>query len=361
MEVRLELYKKTTTGAYDSTPKVLRNDEIIDIAINRRIFEISTCECTIDNTSRDKKLTDIVNETGLGYFDTHNKIKLYINNQIAFTGIIKEYKYDENNNTYFFRAEDMIYKIFRTIDATPYLTYKNTTAKQIIISLFNHAGINNVSFSSDITDYSVSSIKIEYNTMYIDVLNKFFDTMYARFNCNRDGSVSIVRAYPDYNGSPDTKYKLESLDFIQTGEYDRNENDIRNKLIVKASDTDVQAFICPYLVKHTNGEIYLDTADEDLANTLEKKKNVALKYFRDKLRHSKKFSITVVDGSLEREIGDIARIELNQSDVKGWAMLNGISSSIQEGIWQDTLELELLVSDSWLTPVAVSGNYVIKN
>ncbi|MGY0372470.1 hypothetical protein [Clostridium sp. JNZ J1-5] len=363
MKVRLELYKKTTTGGYDDTPKVLKNDEIMSASIDRRIFEVGTCSCLIDNTSRDKKLTDIVNQTGLGYFDTHNMIKLYINAQVAFTGIIKEYKYDEDNNTYYFRAEDMIYKIFRTIDSTPYpyISFTNRSAKQIIQSLFEHAGINTVNFSTEIIDYAVNKVKIEYNTMYVDVLEKFFNTMYARFHCNRDGSVSIVKAFPAYDGTPTVEYKLESIDYISSGEYDRNENDIRNKVVVKASDTDVQAFECPYLVKHTNDEIYLDTIDEDLANTLDKKRNVALKYFRDKLRHSKRFSVTTVNGSLDREIGDIARIVLNQSDVKGWAMVNGISTSIQDGKWQDTLELELLVADSWVMPVAVSGDYIIKN
>ncbi|MBU3155186.1 hypothetical protein [Clostridium estertheticum] len=361
MEIRIELYEKTITGGYYPTPKILRNDEIMNVNISRRIFELGTCSCLIDNTARDKNLTDIVNFTGLGFYDNHNQVKVYIDDEIAFIGVLKEYKYDEDNNTYYFRAEDMLYKIFRTIDATPCLTYENTTAKQIIINLFNHAGISDIKFSDEVADYDVKKIKVEYNNMYIDVLNKFFDIMYARFNCNRDGSVDIVKAFPAYDGLPTIKYKLESVDFISAGEYDRNENDIRNKLIVKANDTDVQAFECPYLVQHANGEIYLDVIDEDLANTLQKKRNVALKYFRDKLRHSKKFGITTIDGNLTRDVGDITRIVLNQSKVQAWAMVNGIDTSIQDGIWQDTLELEILVADKWIEPLPVGGDYIIKN
>ncbi|KEH98249.1 hypothetical protein [Clostridium massiliodielmoense] len=362
MKVRLEIYTKTTTGGYESTPTIITNDEIISINIDRRIFEIGTCSVVLDNTKRDKILHDYLNHYGLGYTDNYNMIKLYINNKTAFTGVIKEYKFDEDNNTYHFRADDMIYKIFRAIDCTPYLIYKNTTAKQIIKSIFNHAGINKVNFSNDIADYSVNQIRIEYNTMYVDVLEKFFNTMYARFYCNNDGSVDIVRAYPPYDGVPITKYKLESKDFISSGQYDRSDNNIRNKVVVKSGDADAQAFECPYLVKHCNGEIYLDVIDEELANTFEKKRNVALKYFRDKLRHSKRFSLTTVNGSLDRKIGDIARIVFNKSEgARGWGMLNGISSSIQDGNWQDTLEIELLVGDSWILPQKSSGNYIIKS
>ncbi|KEH99963.1 hypothetical protein [Clostridium botulinum] len=362
MEVRLEIYTKTVAGGYDSIPKTFKNDEIISINIDKRIFEVGTCNVLLDNTARDKKIHDIINTSGLGYTDNHNMIKLYINDEIAFTGVIKEYKFDENNNTYCFSADDMIYKIFKTIDCTPYLTYKNTTAKQIIKSIFNHAGIYEVNFADDISDYYVKSIKIEYSNVYIDILDKFFNTMYARFSCNNDGSVDIVKAYPPYNGAPSIKYKLESKDFISSGQYDRSDNDIRNKVIVKASDIDVQAFECPYLVKHCNGEIFLDVIDEEMANTLEKKRNVALKYFRDKIRHSKKFSFTTVNGNLNRKIGDIARIVFNKSEgVKGWGMVNGISSNIQDGNWQDTLEIELLVSNSWINPKEVSGNYITKS
>lgn len=360
MKIRLEIYTKTTTGSYDSNAMVLKNDEIISINIDRRIFEIGTCSIVLDNTKRDKILHDFINHYGLGYTDNHNMIKLYINNEITFTGIIKEYKFDEDNNTYSFRACDMIYKVFKTIDATPYLTYSNTTSFNVIRQLFNHAGINKVNFSPDVIDYSIKKIKIEYNNMYVDVLDKFFNTMYARFSCNRDGSIDIVKAYPSYDGILIPKYKLDSRNFISTGQYDRNDNDLRNKVVVKASDTDIQAFECPYLVKHCNGEIYLDVIDEDLANTLEKKRNVALKYFRDKLRHSKRFSLTTVNGSLDRKIGDIARIEFSKSEgAKGWGMLNGISTSIQDGIWKDTLELELLVADKWVLPIPVDGNYII--
>lgn len=361
MKVRVELYKKNTMGGYDPIPKIIENteenDDIINFNIDRRIFEISTLDCLIDNTKRDKTLIDVVH-TELGYFDNHNIVKLYIDDKIAFTGVLKDYKYDEDKNTYFFRAEDMVYKIFKTIDCTPYLIYQNTTAFAVIRDLFNHAGINIIKFSDEVTDYPIKKIKIEYNNTYVDVLDKFFSVMYARFKCNRDGSVDIVRAYPPYDGVPITKYKFESVDFITNGGYDRTESNIRNKLVVKASDKDIQAFICPYLLKHCNNEVYLDVAEEELADTLEKKKNVALKYFRDKLRHSKRFSLTVVDGNLNREIGDIARIVLNQSDVKGWAMVNGITTNIQDGIWQDTLELELLVADKWIIPQAVEGNYI---
>ncbi|APC41053.1 hypothetical protein [Clostridium estertheticum] len=361
MEIRIELYEKTITGGYYATPRILRNDEIMNINISRRIFELGTCSCLIDNTARDKNLTDIVNFTGLGFYDNHNQVKVYIDDEIAFIGVLKEYKYDEDNNTYYFRAEDMLYKIFRTIDATPSLIYENTTAKQVIIHLFKNAGISDVRFSDEVVDYDVKKIKVEYNNTYVDVLDKFFNVMYARFNCNRDGSVDIVKAFKNYDGTPIIKYKLESMDFISTGEYSRNENDIRNKVIVKANDSDVQAFVCPYLVDHMNNEIYLDVIDEDLANTLEKKRNVARRYFRDKLRHAKKFSLTTIDGSLDRDVGDMTRIFMNQNKVQGWAIVNGINTSIQDGIWQDTLEIEVVVGDKWIEPLAVGGNYIIKD
>ena len=359
METKVEFYKKTTTGSYDLSPTTLDKNDIMKIDISRRIFEINTANVSIDNTDKKKELKDVVHED-IGAYDNYTKVKIYFDDDIAFVGVIKEYKYDEDNNIYSFRAEDWTYKIMKTIDCTPQIRYKNTTAFAVIRSLFKHAGIEGeIYISPELKDYPINAWKVEYNSVYADILEKIFKTLYARFTCTKKGDFEIVRCYPAYDGLPDIEYNLESIDFITAGDYERNESDMRNKLVVKSTDKDAQAYVCPYLIKHSNGEVFIDSVDEELADTIEKKYNLSLKYFRDKLRHSKKFSITIVDGKYARDVGDIVRVELNQNDVKAYTMLNGITNTVEKGNWHDILELELLVADSWMSPQKVAGNYNI--
>ncbi|MCB2300400.1 hypothetical protein [Clostridium tagluense] len=359
METRVEFYKKTTIGGYDLSPIILSENDIMKVDIARRIFEISTANVTIDNTDKKKELKDIVH-ADIGAYDNYTKVKIFFDKDIAFVGVIKEYKYDEDNNIYSFRAEDWTYKIMKTIDCTPHIIFKDTTAFAVIRFLFKHAGIEEeIYISPALKDYPIKSWKIEYNSVYTDILEKIFKTLYARFNCAKKGSFEIIRCYPAYDGLPIVKYKVESIDFITSGEYERNESDMRNKLVVKSNDKDAQAFVCPYLLKHCNGEVFIDSVDEELADTPEKKYNLSLKYFREKLRRSKKFSLNLVDGKYDRDVGDIVRGFLNQSDVQGYTMLNGITTSVDKSDWHDVLEMELLVADSWIFPVKVDGNYNI--
>ncbi|MCD3254342.1 hypothetical protein [Clostridium botulinum] len=334
-------------------------DDVVSVHINKSIFQVSTLEVKLDNTEQNKVLLDFINKE-ISEFDNFNLVKLFIDEQISFVGVTCEYKYNETENTYAFKAQDFIYKLFRNIDCTPFLTFWKSSSHQAIKALFYHAGFNknSISIDSDLIDYPISKIQMEYTSTYMDVLEKIFNTMYARFHVNKDGSIRITKAYPPYNGTPTVTEDINSINLISDGNYTRTETDIKNKLVVKASDTDIQAFQCPYLVDHCNSEIFMDTVEEQLANTEQKKKNVALRYFRDKLRHSKKFSVALVNGNLNREIGNIVRITMNQSNVKGWAMINSIKTSIENGEWKDALELELLVADTWLVPKPVVGNYI---
>ncbi|KEI12797.1 hypothetical protein [Clostridium novyi] len=359
MDIKIKFYKKNLKGNYDNSFTILGTNDLMTVKISRRIFEINNANVLIDNTDKFKQLYDIVHND-IGCFDNYNKVKIFFDDELAFVGIIKNYKYDEDRNTFYLQAADFTYKLMRHIDCQPQIIFKNTTAFNVIRELFKHAGIDKVAISDELKDYKIEKEwKVTYENIYVDVLEKIFKTLYARFNCKRDGSFEIVRCYPAYDKAPICDHKFESIDLISSGEYERNESDIQNKLIVKSNDKDAQAFICPYLLKHCNNEIFLDSTQEELADTYEKKWNLALKYFRDKLRHSKKFTITTVNGDLKRDIGNIVRVVLNQSNVKGWAMINGITSNIEPGNYYDEIELELLVADFWVKPEKSQGNYNI--
>ncbi|WP_231277399.1 hypothetical protein [Clostridium botulinum] len=376
MQIRVELYTKDMKGKYKEKPLILSNydsefadnQDIISTNINRGIFQVSTMDLQIDNISQDKQLKDVLTNflnkseaEELSPYDNFNQVLLYINNDIAFVGVTKDYAYNESSKTLNIKSQDMSYKLYRRIDCCPHILFKNTDAHTVIKDLCVHAGFERkaININPDIINYPIKQMKVEYTSTYMDILDKILKTIYGRLMFYKDGTIAVVRCYPEYKDkAPYTRETVRYDDLIMDGSYTRTETDIINKVVIKSSDKSAQAFISPYLLKHCNGEIFLDSVDEQLADTADKKQNVALRYFRDKLRHSKKFSIALVNGDLQRSIGDVLRVELNENGAKGWAMVNSIKTSIQDGEWKDSLELELLVADTWIRPVAVGGSYI---
>ena len=136
MDYRVEIYKKNTGEKTEFKRTVL------SLSIDRRLnMQTATANVVIDNGNN----VDLFNfASGDGIIDNYNPIKIYIDNKIQFTGIIKSYNVNENNKTIEISCSDINTKILKAIDdGNPYVIYNNIKATDMIKDLVSWAGIEN--------------------------------------------------------------------------------------------------------------------------------------------------------------------------------------------------------------------------
>lgn len=362
MDCKINVYKRAGDTSVIQEPIEIRKT-IMSINIDRRLNNVGQADVVLDNT---KNLYEFKNDDSedIAIIDNGNMIRIYINDKTQFTGIIRSYDYNEDNNTVSFTALDFSYRLTKNIDpvSSAYLIYENMPISEVITELIHHARINDIIINDSILakDYTIQKMKVEYNTVYGDVLEKLLNPLYARYRCNKDGVIVIEDAYPPYNSGDsegDYTWKFDTSKNASSGDYKRDTTGLVNRLIVRAGN-EYSIFECPYLKKYLNGEIFLNEIQEDLAYTNELRKNAASKYFREIMRKAKTFNTVPVSGNPDLEIGDVVRINYPNNKIEGSSLLTGYSTSISDEGYTNNIETDILVDDAFIFGEEAAGTYI---
>lgn len=358
MDYRVEIYKKNTGEKTEFKRTVL------SLSIDRRLnMQTATANVVIDNGNN----VDLFNfASGDGIIDNYNPIKIYIDNKIQFTGIIKSYNVNENNKTIEISCSDINTKILKAIDdGNPYVIYNNIKATDMIKDLVYRAGIGSVVIDIDTSkDYIIKNLKIQYDTQISDVIDEALGTLEARARILKDGTFKVEKLYPDYKSSDvknNINYDWYYEDFIKISSASgkRNTETLYNRVLVRYNEKTYNVFEEPRMIEYLGGEKKFKEINSPLADTLEKRQIVANRFFLDSWRENTNLDAVGTKGNPNLDLGQIIRLKLD--NILGHYMTTGIKTDItSDGNYIDQISFDGMRENKNIAVIS-SGNYTLEN
>ncbi|WP_315114562.1 hypothetical protein [uncultured Clostridium sp.] len=357
MDYRVEIYKKNTGEKTEFKRTVL------SLSIDRRLsMQTATANVAIDNGNN----IDLFNfGSSGGIIDNYNTVKIYIDNKIQFTGIIKNYSINEDNKTIEISCSDMNVKLLKAIDdGQPYIIYKNIKASNMIIDLAHRAGIDDVVIDIDATkDYIVKNLKIQYDTQISDVIDEALATLEARARILKDGTFKVEKLYPSYKASDvenniNYNWYYDNFIKISSASGKRNTETLYNRVLVRYDVKNYTIFEEPKMIEYLGGEKRFKEVDSPLSDTLDKRQIVANRFLLDSWRENTNLDVVGTKGNADLDLGQIVRLKLD--NILGHYMVTGIRTELtSDGNYIDQIVLDGMRENTNIAQLS-TGNYTIK-
>lgn len=334
---RVEFYKKNGYRAFEEgdANKVILEHSLISVKINRSL-DTPTAEATI--TAQYENLPTAIFAGGTqGIIDNFAQVKIYIDDVIQFTGVMKNYDYNTLDKTIEMTCHDMYYRMLNLCDKE--VKFYNKTAADIISTVVSDAKCN--FYRSGGTNYTVSKLECEIGTMYNDIITNLVETMYARVRARKDGTIVLEEQYPLYDESNHELYPYDytiTTSDLSSETASRNANLLRNILKICCND-EYSIFESKTMTSYLNGEKWVDIIDNPLATTQELKQKAAGHKFLDMWRGSTALNILPVKGTPNIDLGQVIKIVSNDRG-NGWYLIIGINTEVSANTYTDTLQLQ---------------------
>ncbi|ARC85638.1 hypothetical protein U732_1128 [Clostridium argentinense CDC 2741] len=357
MDYRVEIYKKNTGEKTEFKRTVL------SLSIDRRLnMQTATANVIIDNGNN----VDLFNfASGEGIIDNYNTVKIYIDNKIQFTGIIKNYNVNEDNRTIEISCSDINTKVLKAIDdGNPYVTYNSIKSTDMIKDLVHRAGIGSVVIDIDTTkDYIIKNLKIQYDTQISDVIDEALATLEARARILKDGTFKVEKLYPHYKASDvenNINYNWYYEDFIKISSASgkRNTETLYNRVLVRYNEKTYNVFEEPRMIEYLGGEKRFKEVDSPLSDTLDKRQIVANRFFLDNWRENTNLDVVGTKGNPNLDLGQIVRLKLD--NILGHYMITGIKTELTaDGNYIDQISFDGMRESKNIAKLS-DGNYTLK-
>ncbi|HGG0418327.1 TPA: hypothetical protein ACJFE8_003132 [Clostridium sporogenes] len=335
---KVEFYKKNGYQAFENgdANKITLEHCLVSVKINRTLTT-PTAEATI--TAQYENLPTAIFAGGTqGIVDNFAQVKIYIEDVIQFTGVMKKYVYDVENKTIEMTCHDMYYRMLNLCDRE--LKFYNTTAADIISTVVSDAKCN--FYRSGGTNYSVSKLECEIGTMYNDIINNLVETMHAKIRCAKNGTIILEDQYPPYDESNHENnhydFEFDSQINLSNDKSSRDAGLLRNILKICCNDK-YSIFESKAMTSYLNGERWIDVMDNPLATTEDLKRKMAGQKFLDMWRNSTDINIVPVKGIPTMDLGKVAKVS-SKALYSGYYLIVGVSTEINADGYIDTLQLQ---------------------
>lgn len=369
-EVRI--FKKLKNGNFDKMPYRLKEVESISVdarwnmAADEAMIHLSNTHSMYSPDYLHLKTFRGVDEMPISPF--HNvivpfnriEVDLGYGDQLVrkYTGQIQPVQISDTDQTIAFTCKNEFRKLLKPIDPITHrqLVYKKKRATDILIDLFERAGVENyivnVSEIGD-KDFEIAEFVIELGTSYKDAVNKILEVMGHRIFANRFGFVE-VKELERYNQKNSHHWEFSDYVDLSQGGYDLDPSIFRNRIIVQGK-SQWKAFEDPWLIDYCNGERIAMGIEVPWAETDEHMQFAADNFFIQMRRKLRRVTIATI-GNPSIDIGDLAKLELFHSTAKGKYMIVGVSSKFSDSGYIDLIDLEY-ATDSAHIAVPAEGEY----
>ena len=357
MNYRVETIDKD--GAKTTLHKI-----ILNINMDRRI-DMQTANATVTVQDVKSKVPNLYN---FGYTDgiiaNGNNIRIYINNIVQFTGIIRNFEIDDEAKTVNINCHDIGCKILRPIDGgVPYHVFDNITATQLISNMAIKAGLGTPKFDIiSSNNYTIKDLKMQYDVQMSDIIDEALKTLEARARVLKDGTYKVEKLYPDYKSSDvknNINYNWHYEDFIKIGKANRKRGSetLYNRVLVRHANNKYNVFEDPDMVNYLGYKNFKEI-DSPLGDTLAKRQKVASRFFLDCWRENSNVDIVATKGNPNLDLGQIIRIKI--SEMIGHYMVTGIRTELtNEGNYTDQIALDGMRENANIAKLS-NGNYTLK-
>ena len=338
---------------------------VLNIVIDRRI-DAQTASATVvvqDVIHNSKKLYSF---TGIdGIIANGNKIEIYINDKIQFTGIVRNFEIDDEAKKININCHDIGCKILRPIDGgVPYHVFNNITATQLISDMAVKSGLGSPIFNIiNSNNYIIRNLKMQYDVQMSDIIDETLKTLEARARVLKDGTYKVEKLYPPYKSSDvanNTNYDWYYEDFIRIGKSNRKRGSetLYNRVLVRHANNIYNVFEDSSMISYL-GYINFKEIESPLGDTVDKRQKLASKFFLDCWRENSNIDIVATKGNPELDLGQIVKIALEGKRV-GHYMIIGIRTELtNEGNYVDQISLDGMRENTNIA-VLSNGNYALK-
>ncbi|MBM7869295.1 hypothetical protein JOC70_000764 [Clostridium pascui] len=357
MSYKLEVIKKTNGEKYTFKRLFLSAnvDRRIDMGATQATFRIS-------NTAP-IKLTDFGGIDGI--LDNSNRVNFYWNDELQFTGIIKNYNIKASEEVIEVIARDDYSKLLRAIDpCTPYLIYKDVMASSMVEDLCKRAGLKVEIKMDEIQDYKIEKeMKIKYDTQFSDIIEEAITTMEAKGVMTKDGTLVVCKPYPYYLASDvsnNIRYDWYYEDFRKIADADskRSIDTMYPRLLVRYNEKIYNVYEEVKMRLYLGGENRFTEVETVLADTEIKRRRIANKQFLDMWRKNTNLDIIATKANPKLKLRDVIRTKI-KDDYLGHYMVVGINTSFSQDNVSDQIALEGMRENTNLA-ILSTGNYTIE-
>lgn len=338
MNCRVEIFKKSGYSSHSTKDEdsVKLKNSLTSVRINKSRSTL-TSEANISVQFQGLPLAEYQGGNE-GIVDNFALIKVYVDEQVEFTGVIKSYNYDEESKIMELNCHDMSYRLLNATDEV--IEFTNTTAVGVIQSLVTKVDLAFIRKGG--TDYSISKLKIEEGTVYLDVIQSLLETMKASLRATKNGEILLEEQYPDYTeGAGDVNhFDWTYSDYKNTSSTNagRDASLMRNILKIKC-DKNYDKFEDPSMTSYLNGEKWYDTVENSLANTQVKRRAVAGYKFLDMWRNSTPLTTLPALGNKNIDLSQVVKL-LREDTLPGYYLVVGVDTDISADNYQDSLQLQ---------------------
>ncbi len=341
---RRKIGNKTLSGESDISKY------IIDINIDRRSgTNINECKLVCDGIPYVGGVPivrkSITNDSNV-VVDPMNKMTIYINGKIQFTGWLVNYRISSDNQQVELTLHDNCVVLKRGLNAHPMpkVTYKEVYTSTLISML---GGVMGQSITLDPKVVSKSVLINEYTITngqnVYDAIVSLCQTLDSVILARKDGSLIVQPAYLEYTSGYDFNY--DEVNHITSASTSISGSMLKPTILVQNnSDSDHKKswiFTEKKMLEYLNGWDDVEVIDSDLAINQQVAANIAHERFCTMWRSAMTQDIMAADGNIDMDVDKI--IQTTVDDVVEVYRVIGMTTTYNDSDgYVDKLTLESL-------------------
>lgn len=307
-------------GNKSLSPPIDISDYIIDINIDRRSgTNVNECRLSCDGIPRGKFFVrkSITNDDNV-ITDPMNKIQIYINNKIQFTGWLMNYKINSNNQIVELTLHDNSVLLKRGLNVHPRtkVTYTETYNTTIIIMLAGLLNVN-VNIHPEVVKRAIllNEYIIENGQNVYDAIVSLCESLDAVILADKDGTIRVKPSYIDYTSGYDFNY--DEVQHIVSASTTIAGSKLKPSIMIKNNSNDNHklswVFTDKEMLEYLNGWDDVEVVESDLAINQRVAQNIAHQRLVLMWRGATSQDIVAADGNTDMDVDKVIQTTIDDN------------------------------------------------
>lgn len=296
------------------------SDYIIDINLDRRSgTNVNECRLNCDGIPREKFFVrkSITNDSNV-ITDPMNKIEIYINDKIQFTGWLINYKINSNNQVVELTLHDNSVLLKRGLNIHPRakVTYSETYNTTIIIMLAGLVGMS-VNIEPEVTKRAVllKEYSIENGQNVYDAIVSLCESLDAVISADKDGTIRVKPSYIEYTSGYDFNY--DEVQHIVSASTTIAGSKLKPTIMIENNSNENHkqswVFTDKEMLEYLNGWDDVEVVESDLAINQSVAQNIAHQRLVLMWRGATSLDIVTADGNIDMDVDKVIQTTIDDN------------------------------------------------
>jgi hypothetical protein len=318
--VDFKVMNQHKTGSKGLTPATDISSYILDINIDRRSgTNVNECKLNCDGIPYDILLVrkSITNSDNV-VMDPMNRIQIIIQDKVQFTGWVKDYRINSDDQIVELSLHDNLILLKRGLNVHPRtkVSYSSMYNTAIIIML---AGLVGVTVTIDSTVQSRATIikdyTIENGQNIFDAISSLCETLDAVISADKEGNITVKPSYFDYTSGYDFNY--DEVNHITSASTTIASSKLKPTICIENNSDDKKkmswSFTDKEMYNYMNGWDDVEVIDSNLAVSKEVASNIAHQKFVMMWRDATQQDIMIADGNEDIDLDKVVQTTIDDN------------------------------------------------